>query len=56
MDVELSRDKMPDGTYRYEHCDYCNYDLHTCGGCGTPLSHNGLERINGVWQKHPVCF
>lgn len=20
-------------------CDRCNYDVHTCGGCGEPLQH-----------------
>lgn len=53
---ELSQDEMPDGSRRYDHCDRCNYDRHYCPGCGTSLSHNGLERVSGdVWRKHEGC-
>ncbi len=23
----------------YGCCDKCNYDIHRCGGCGTPIAH-----------------
>lgn len=54
---ELSRDVMPDGRRRYEHCDRCNYDRHECPGCGEPLSHNGLERERwgDTWRPHGDC-
>jgi hypothetical protein len=52
---ELARDVMPDGTYRFDSCDLCNYDRHDCPGCGTPLSHNGLERTAQGWLPHAGC-
>lgn len=35
----------------YWCCETCNRDMHTCGGCGTPLNHqHTLEIATG--QKH----
>jgi hypothetical protein len=37
----------------YETCDYCNFQLHVCGGCGEDLDHEGFE-VGGT--KHaPKC-
>lgn len=45
----------------YHCCDACNYDRHTCPGCGTPLTHLGNERVyvdgvlTGQVIKHEGC-
>lgn len=36
----------------YRCCDQCNYDTHTCPGCGENLMHNGYEVGN---HPHPDC-
>ena len=39
---ELADDVLPNGFRRYQACDRCNYDQHTCPGCGIALSHDGI--------------
>lgn len=41
----------------YWCCPRCNYQAHTCGGCGQDLDHNGMETDKiGQKQKHGICY
>lgn len=37
--VELIRPKDVKVWPMWDRCDKCNYDMHTCPGCGTPVRH-----------------
>lgn len=36
-----------DALRRYDICETCNYDRHQCPGCGTELSHDGIDLSDG---------
>lgn len=38
---------------RYDECSSCNFDQHTCPGCGEPLSHDGIHLGKGPLRGFP---
>lgn len=49
---ELSDDVVELGKHRYDVCERCNHDWHSCPGCGQPLSHDGIN-LSGPRRGYP---
>ena len=50
---QLANDLVGPNRRRYDDCQRCNYDEHTCPGCGEALSHDGIQLGKGEGQGFP---